>query len=102
MKMNKWQKDFTDNKLIKELKNIMSYTLDSFKHQVDYHIDKSKYNPKNLINESVNLISDNSFGREDDLNYFDEFTKNDNLTRDLIEPGKKVLDKYFEALDGID
>lgn len=80
----------------------MLYTLDSFKNQADYDIDESKYNPKNLINESVNLISDNSFGQEDDLNYFDEFTKNDNLTRDLVEPGKKVLDKYFEALDGID
>lgn len=76
--------------------------MDSFKNQADYDIDELKYNPKNLINESVNLISDNSFSQEDNLNYFDEFNKNDNLARDLTEPGKNILDKYFEALDGID
>lgn len=97
-----WQKKFTDQQLISEFKNIMWYTLDSFKNQADYDIDESKYNPKNLINESVNLISDNSFSQEDNLNYFDEFNKNDNLARDLTEPGKKIIDKYFEALDGID
>ena len=76
--------------------------MDSFKNQADYDIDDSKYYPKNLINESVNLINNDSFNQEDDLNYFDEFSKNDNLMRDLTEPGKKMLDKYFEALDGID
>ena len=75
--------------------------MDSFKSQADYDIDGSKYNPKNLINESVNLISDDSF-EETGQNYFDEFSKQDNLTRDLVEPGKKMVDGYFDALDRID